>query len=570
MGKWKTEREMQKNALLKDGDYKSIRDMLTRLSSMYPDRKIIGELDRNKEIVYHTAKELYEEVMDLGQGLLSIGLKGAHIAIIADNSCRYLISDITISSGVGVVSPIDKDALEELTRLLLEKCDATAVICGSAYLKKVRTCIGDCPIITIDRPMEGCHFYDDIVKAGHDCGPNSEYRTLELDVDKTAKILFTSGTTGPNKGVELSNANLTANLINCMDVIKAKDGNTSMSVLPMHHAIEINTHIMTRIGSGKLTYINDNIRNMMANIKIFKPNITTVVPMIANVMYKTIWANAQKQGKAEKLSKGIKLSNFLRKFGINITHKLFKDLYEPLGDNLEMMVCGGSMLNPIVIRGLNDLGIRLENGYGITECGPLVSMNDDTLTEYLSVGKVCPQLEAKIDNPDSEGVGDLCIRGKSVSKGYYKDPEATAEVFSSDGFFNTGDNAYITNDGKIILVGRKKNTIILSNGKNVCPEEVENAIESNLAYVDESVVYPVKASGISILCASLYISDENARQDHEQIIADIKQMNTKLSSYKAIDYVELAEKEFAKTSSKKIIRTGFPEECSGKGLKIER
>jgi len=570
MGKWKTEREMQRNALLKDGDYRSIRDMISRLATMYPKRYILAELDKNKEIVYYTARQMYDQVMDLGQGLLSAGLKGAHIAIIADNSCRYLIADMAISSGVGVVTPIDKDAPEQLMKLLLQKCDANAVICGAAYLKKARACLDGCTFITIDKPMEGCLFYDDIVEEGRKCGAESEYRTMELDVDKTAKILFTSGTTGPNKGVELSNANLTANLLNCMDVIQAKDSNTSMSVLPMHHAIEINTHVMARIGSGKLTYINDNIRNMMANIKIFKPNITTVVPMIANVMYKTIWANAQKQGKADKLRRGIKLSNLLRKFGIDITHKLFKDLYEPLGGNLEMMVCGGSMLNPIVTRGLNDIGIRIENGYGITECGPLISMNGNTLTEHLSVGKACPSLEARIDNPDSEGVGDLCIRGKSVSKGYYKDPEATAEVFGSDGFFNTGDSAYIGKDGKIFLVGRKKNTIILSNGKNICPEEVENTIESNIEYVSESVVYPVSLGDTKILCAALYIPDENARLDHKKIIADIKKVNAALPTYKAIDYVELAEKEFERTSSKKIIRTGFPEECSGKGLKIQK
>jgi len=577
MKKWKTEREMQKDALLKDGDYTSIRDLLNRLDNMYPDKPILAELDRDKKIVYKTCKELREEVMNLGQGLISSGLKDCHIAIIAENSVRYLISDMTISSGVGVVTPIDKDAPIELTTLLLDKCDANAVICGAAFVKKVRQVMDSLPkvrtIITIDKKMDGCLFYDDLVEIGKNSGPESEYRTMELDVNKTAKILFTSGTTGPNKGVKLTNANLTANLVNCMDVIIAQPGNTSMSILPMHHAIEINTHVMARLGCGKLTYINDNMRNMMTNIKIFKPNIVTIVPMIANAMYKAIWANAAKQGKTEKLKKGIKISNLLRKAGIDKTHSMFKDLYEPFGGNLNMMVCGGSMLNPNVVKGFNDLGVRIENGYGITECGPLISMNGDTLSEHLSVGKPCPQLEAKILNPDENGVGELCIRGKSVSKGYYKDPEATAEVFYHDGFFNTGDSAYIGKNGKIFLVGRKKNTIVLSNGKNICPEEIENNIESNLDYVNEAVVYQAsyKSNDVSIkvLCAGLYIEDEEIRRNHDMIVSDIRKINSIMPKYKNIDYVELQEKECEKTSSKKIIRTLLPTTCSMQGLKID-
>jgi len=578
--KYITERELNRNLLLKEGDYKSVRDMLQRLATLFPDREILAELNKDNDgIEYYTASQIQEEIMNLGDGFIAKGYKGAHIAIVAENSCRYVLADSCISSGVGIVTPIDKDAPLDLMVTLMTKSDITAVLCCTYCVDTIKKVQAKCPliknIITIDKykKLEGYESYDDIVAAGKALGTKGEYRNMELDVDAPAKILFTSGTTGANKGVVLTNANLAANIVNCMDVIRANEGNTAMSVLPMHHATEINTHIMVRMGCGRLTYINDSLRNMMTNIKIFKPDFITIVPMIAAAFYKAIWTNAEKAGKAEKLRKGIKISNFLRKFGIDKTHEMFKDLYEPFGGNLSNIVCGGSMLNEKVVRGMNDLGIRIQNGYGITECGPLISMNNDTLNECLSVGKACPELEAKLVNIDSDGVGELCIRGRSVAKGYYKDEEATKEVFGEDGFFNTGDSARIDKDGKIFLVGRKKNTIVLPSGKNICPEEVENVISTQLDYVTDVVVYQAcysknGATCQNIIVAGLYIQDEEKRADREGIAADIRRINAILPNYKNIDFVELPNVEYEKTSSRKIKRTALPMHCSDHGIRI--
>ena len=575
--KYRTERQMQKNALLKDGDYKSIRDMLGRLRAFYPDKQILAELDENKHIVYHTSSDIYEEVMNLGDGLLAAGLQGNHIAIVSENSYRYVIADIAVSSGVGVVTPVDVNAPVALLTALLAKCDADAVLCGSEQVERVREAQANCPrlktLITLDRKVEGLPFYDELVETGRKMAGESRYRNLEPDLDAPAKILFTSGTTGANKGVVLTNANLAANMLNCMDVIQAMDGeNTSMSVLPMHHATEINTHIMSRIGCGRLTFINGNMRQMMNNIKIFQPTCVTIVPMIANAFYKNIWAGARKAGKAEKLEKGIKLCRLAKKFGIDLTHKLFPDVYAPFGGKLNMIVCGGSMLNPVTIKGMNDLGIRIENGYGITECGPLISMNADTLDEHLSVGKPCPGILVKIANADADGIGDLCVKGRSVFREYYKDPEATAAVFDEEGYFNTGDSARIDAQGRIILMGRKKNTIVLENGKNICPEEVENLIETHLDYAEDIVVYQAThTSGNAsrdILCAGLYISDEARRADRYTIETDLRRVNGLLPDYKRIEYIELPSSPYEKTSTRKIKRTTLPTSCSGEGINL--
>lgn len=573
-----TERQHQAKRLLRDGDYKSIRDMLGRLRDQLPKQPILAELDEKKEIKYWNSEELYEEVMCLGDGLLDAGLGGKHIAIVSENCVRYVIADICISSGVGVVTPVDVNAPAPLLAMLLGKCDADAVLCGSEQLPTLLSVQAECPrlktFITIDRKMDGALFYDDLLARGHEIGPKGPYRVNELDLDAPAKILFTSGTTGANKGVVLTNANLAANMVNCMDAVRATDEeNTSMSVLPMHHATEINTHIMGRMGSGRLTYVNGNIRNMMTNIKIFQPTITTVVPMIVNAFYKNIWAGARKAGKEEKLKKGIKISNLLRKFGIDKTHSMFKDIYEPFGGKLDMIISGGSMLNPNVIKGMSDLGMRIENGYGITECGPLISINSDTLSEHLSVGKACPGLQVKIANPDENGIGDLCVKGKSVFREYYKDPEATAAVFDEEGFFNTGDSARIDAQGRIFLMGRKKNTIVLPSGKNICPEEVENVIETNLDFAEDIVVYQAKlhagAVETDVLCAGLYIPDEAKRADRDDIVAAMKQVNALLPDYKQIEYIELPATGYEKTSTRKIRRAGLPTECSGTGISLK-
>lgn len=570
--KYKTEREFHKDFLLKEGDYRSIREMLGRINRMIPQKVLLAELDAGNNMVEYTAQNIYNEVMALGEGLVAEGLKGAHIAIVSENCCRYVIADISISSGVGVVVPVDVNSPDNLMATLLQKSDADAVLCGADLVELMEQMQQCCPrlkkIITLDRKVEGYTYYEEIVGKGKTL--DGEYRNVELDLDAPAKILFTSGTTGSNKGVVLTNANLAANMVNCMDSIMTAGDTTSMSVLPMHHATEINTHIMTRIGSGRLTYVNGNMRNLMKNMKVFRPHLMTVVPMIANAFYRNIQAGVKKAGKEEKLQKGIKLSNMLRKIGIDRTHKMFADLFVPFGGNLNMIVCGGSMLNPVVIKGMNDLGVRMENGYGITECGPLISINGDTLSEHLSVGKPCPGLQVKIASPDADGIGDLCVKGKSVFKEYYKDPEATSAVFDEEGFFNTGDSARIDSKGRIFLVGRKKNTIVLENGKNVCPEEVENVIETNMGYADEIAVYQaeLKVGNVSrsVICAGIFIKDEQERGNRRAIEADMERINALLPDYKRIEYVELPSSEYQKTSSRKIIRKNLPQNCSGEGI----
>ena len=564
MKKFSTEREMNKDFLLKDGDYQSTKEALMRIAKMIPENKIFADLDENLNIVYHNSVEVLKDVENLGDGLLAMGLDGKHIAISAENSYLYVISDLAVSGGVGVVTPIDRDAPEELLTTLLNKCEANAIICSSYVLKKVEKVKENCPlletIITIDKKVGEYPFIKEVMESGAKEENAGKYRAKELDLAAPSKLLFTSGTTGANKCVVLSQNNLSANMINCLDTIKAtkKDENTSMSILPMHHATEINTHIMARVAAGRLTYICDSMKNMMRDIKIFKPTVITVVPMIANAFHSNIWLNAKKAGMAEKLKKGIKLCKLLDKFGVNLRPKLFGNVYEPFGGKLRQIVCGGAPLNPEVVKGMKDLGIYISNGYGITECGPLISMNADTYKDPYSVGKACPNLETKLINVVEDGVGELCVRGKSVSSGYYKDEEATKAVFMEDGFFNTGDLAKIDAEGKIFMTGRKKNAIVLPNGKNISPEEIETEVQNTLPYCKDIVVYVADYDNgktvRQVLCAGVFIEDEEYKNNKEKIAEDFRNLNKKMPNYKQIEYINLAEEEYVKTSTRKIKR----------------
>ena len=559
--KVKTERQWNKNTLLKEGDFKNTKEMIERVARLIPERKIFATLDKDKNIVYHTAKQLLEDVERIGNAFLNLGFKDKHIAIIADNSYEYIITDMAVIGGVGVTTPIDRDAQDDLLITLINKCEAQVVCCSSFKLIALERIKAECPkleqFITLDKKVEGYLYLKDLM-AEADMQENA-YRKVKIDQDAICQLLFTSGTTGPNKLVEIRHKNMAANITNCIDTVKGTNDetNTSMSVLPMHPATEINTHILPRIACGRLTYINDGMKTMMDNIKIFKPYVITIVPMIANMFYKTIWAMAKKNGMDGKLKKGIKLCKMLNKLGFDITHKLLKDVFKPFGGNLREIVCGGAALNPEVVKGLRDLGIFIINGFGITECGPLVSMNTETVKDAYSVGLACPKLQVKIDQPDDEGVGELCIKGESVSSGYYKDEQATAQVFDEKGFFHTGDYAKMDNAGRIFLSGRKKNTIVLENGKNVYPEEIETTLINSLGYLQEVVVYDavttIKGEDKKVICAGVLV-DPAQPKTAEELKADFLKINATLPVYKRVQYIDVTDSEYEKTSTRKIKR----------------
>ncbi len=563
MAVYECEKVRQRKGLFAEGDYVSTKEMLQRIARHFPNKNILANLDKNGQIVYHTTTQVLQDVENIGNGLLSMGLENKHIAISAENSYEYITCVLSIMGGVGVACPIDKDAPQQLFELLLNKGDVEILLCSRGVLEKAKEAKQNCKkltqIILIDGEEEGYQTLKEVMRLGSEQETNI-YRDKPLDLDAVCQILFTSGTTGANKGVMLTQNNLAGSMTNSLSTLKFRKApyDSGMSVLPLHHATELDAHTLVRISSAKLTYINDGIKTMTRNMMIFKPHSICVVPMVIKQFYKSIWLTAKKNGKEMALKRKIKLSNFLRKIGIDLSHKLFKDVLKPFGGNLYQIICGGAALNPEVIKGMSDLGIYILNGYGLTECGPLVSANSNACKDVHSIGYACPDVEVKIDEPSENSIGELCIRAKSVSKGYYKDPQATKMAFSEDGFFHSGDYARISKKGKIYLSGRKKNKIVLENGKNVFPEEVERDIENKLDYVKEVVVYAGDVTSNeeikTVICAGIYIEDISTRKNLNKIKGDFIEINKNLPVYKRVGCVDVLDSEFEKTSSQKLQR----------------
>ena len=332
-----------------------------------------------------------------------------------------------------------------------------------------------------------------------------------------------------------------------------------LSVLPYHHTYEAVVGILVHLHHHSTICINDSLKNVLKNLQTFKPDYIYLVPAFTEVFYKNIWANAKKTGKDKLLKIMIPVSNALRKVGIDLRRKLFKSIHEAFGGNLEEIICGGAPIRPEIGKFFNDIGVMLLNGYGISECSPLVSVNRPRFNDSSTVGVILPCCEVKIENPNEDGDGEIWVKGDIVMMGYYKDPERTEKVLK-DGWFNTEDYGKINKKGQLVINGRKKNVIVLNNGKNIYPEEIENYV-LRVPYVQETIVKAIKNEiGQEIsLCAEVFLNQEKLEElqikDVEETLKkDITKVTRELPSYKHITKVEIRKTEFIKTTTNKIKR----------------
>ena len=389
-------------------------------------------------------------------------------------------------------------------------------------------------------------------------GDNSYY-DYKIDVNKLASIVFTSGTTGKGKGVMLSQANIGLDMT--LGMYNFDITRKTLHVLPPHHTFGSTVNYVGHLSQGCEVYISSGIKHVSDEIKQQQPTHLILVPAFLEVMNRKIWATARKEGKEGLLKAMMKVSDFLRKFGIDVRRKLFASVLSAFGGKLEMVICGGAKLDEEIIRTFDSIGITVLNGYGITECAPLISANRNKYRKPGSVGTPILACRVKIDNPDENGEGEICVKGPNVMLGYYNNPEATAEVFDKDGFFHTGDYGKLDEEGWIYITGRKKNLIILSNGKNVYPEEIEADLQK-VEGVCEVVVYAgesrVQKDKITIV-AEIFpdaelLADKGISNLQEYFETQVKELNAKMPPYKAVKRVKLRDVEFQKNTSRKITR----------------
>lgn len=546
----------------------TIRDIINNSNNKYKDAIAIQE-KKNKKIVSYTYEQLRNDVYALGTKLIDMGLKDKHIAIVGENSYNWIVSYLAIITGVGVAVPLDKELDSEQISKLLEKADASAVLFSKGFLSSIDEIIENSKL-EFAACLNDTDKYTDVqtlINEGRQLinEGSTVYEDSIVNVNELNVIMFTSGTTGFNKGVMISQNNL---LVNIEQSCKAFGiYHKTVAVLPFHHIYENVCGMMAPIAMGMNIFINDSLKYLSKNLKLVKPEMEVMVPLFLETMEKSIRVELKRMNVEKVFENSIKVSNFLLKSGIDLRRLLFRKVHANFGGKLKAIVCGGAALKPELITFFGDIGITIHNGYGITECTPLISVNLNKKGDHFSVGKIFSSCQVKIDNKNEEGIGEILVKGPNVMIGYYKDDESNEKSFTN-GWFRTGDYGSIDADKNLVICGRKKNLIVLSNGKNVHPEELEGYIYEMMPYVKESLVYIDKnKKGSEVISTYVYLDQDfssgKSLEELESILKeDLKKVNKKLPSFKKIQHIYIKEEEFEKNSSKKIIRQKFLEEVS--------
>ena len=552
--------------------FRDTREMTENVAARYPDRYAITyrKHPTDAEPLHLTFSECRDIVRDLGTAFVDMGVRDCTVAIVGEASPEWILSYFALMSVGAITVPIDKELPADDIISIMNTSECAFLVYSPKIEKKLDAIRASVPTLETSVEMsedpvaEGSVSLHTVRKKGTDlyaAGDNTYY-DYEIDIDRLASIVFTSGTTGKGKGVMLSMRNICSDMEQGMYNFQITY--KSMCLLPPHHTFGSTVNFIGHFSQGCELYISSGLKYIMKELAEFQPTHLVLVPLFVETFYKRIIATAEKTGKLALLKKLIKISNGLRKVGIDLRRVLFKSVTKNFGGNLEMIICGGAALNQDVIDFFEDIGITILNGYGITECAPLISCNRNEYRKNGSVGLPIIGGHVRIIDPDENGEGEIAYKGPNVMLGYYKNEEATREVLDADGYFHTGDYGKVETEGDdqwIYITGRLKNLIIFSNGKNVYPEEIETDIQGVYG-VNEVVVYAGESKSDpskEVIVAEIY-PDADALKLHNIEDAQtyfenaVKEINQKNVSYKAVGKVKLRDTEFPKNTSRKITR----------------
>lgn len=565
-----------KESLYEVRDVENLRELIDGSVERFSQRPAFMVKDKTKgKFVSISYKKMQEDIRSLGTSLINLGLRGRKIAVIGENSYYWAISYFAIANGVGVVVPIDRELKEKEVANLLKRAEVSAVI----YSKKMKKVMDE---VLEDRELRKTLTYpiqmdlsDDedgrislrrLLSHGMDLLDNGDrkYLDVEVDSDALAVLLFTSGTTGLAKGVMLSHRNIVSNTVNMSKYVKIIDGGVGLSVLPMHHTYEMTCHVITGLYQGMSIAICEGLKYIQKNLVEAQVNVMLAVPLIFEMMHKKILSKAKELGKDKTLRR---MMNISRKFKLynkgNITRRLFSNVHNVTGGKISQFIAGGAAINPQVIEDYEAMGFPIFQGYGMTECSPIIAVNKDRYSKAAAAGLPLPGTEVKIYNPDEKGIGEIICRGPSVMLGYYRDDDATREALRN-GWLHTGDYGYFDQDGFLYVSGRKKSVIITKNGKNIFPEEVEFYLTES-EYIEEALVHGIDGlrNDDVIIKAEIFpnyplFENENPEvsEDYieEKIGEIIEKINDTVPKYKRIKRYYIRKTEFEKTTTKKIKR----------------
>ena len=553
--------------------FTDLKDMLNQTGEVYGDRPAyIFKTEEKGKFRTITHKEFRENINALGTTLIQMGLKDKRIALISENRYEWELSYLAVASGVGVIVPLDKSLPDNELESLILRSQVEAIIYSSKYdvimntlREKKNTNLKYFISMDLEENTQGIYAEKALVENGKKLltDGNKTYIDAKIDSEKMGIMLFTSGTTAMSKAVMLSHKNLVTNVMDIIQRFDLTDEDRFLSFLPLHHVFECTVGFLYPISIGGSIAFCEGVKHMAENIKEFEITAMISVPAVFDIIYRKVMKTIEKKGKLANLEKGKKVSQFLLKMKIDLRKQLFKEVHESLGPKLKLVVTGGAALDPETEKGFNDLGFDVEQGYGLTETAPVIAAETPKCRRLGSIGKKFPSVEVKIDDPDEEGIGELMAKGPSIMLGYYENEEATKSALESDGWFHTGDLARIDKDGFIYISGRKKSVIVLNNGKNVFPEEIETLL-NKVEGIKETFVFEKKEDDGDVkVCVEIVYDKELIKElyniEGEENIKEflwdkVKEVNKLMPKYKYVREMVITEEPLIKTTTLKIKR----------------
>ena len=563
-------------------NYKTVKEFFTKSINEFSERPCILEKPEHKEpYKTYTYKEFGDDVIALGTAMIKLlNLKDKKVIIIGETQYDWYISYMAMLTGVGIAVPVDRELpLNELENVV-RRSRASAIIYSPKKeddVKKIRETIPEVEYFIemksdkdLDGKDVGINYLIDNGKRIVNSGDNS-FMDIEIDPEEFKVLLFTSGTTSNSKGVMLCNKNLAENINAVNAYVKIYPTDRFFSVLPLHHTYESTIGFLVPIAIGCSIAVCEGLRYIVPNLQEAKPTSVLTVPLLVESIYKKINETIKKSHKEKLVNSMIHITNGLKSVGIDIKKKVFKEIYDNLGGNIRIIVSAAAPIDKKVGNWLEDIGILFLQGYGLTETAPIAALTPDYKPMVGSAGKAVVQAQIKVDNPNENGEGEIMIKSPTLMLGYYEDEEATREAIEPDGYFHSGDIGYINEEGFIYITGRSKNVIVTQNGKNIYPEEIEMLLDK-IPEIKEVMVYGKAPEGEEtkrkddkelIITARVIPDREKVEELHGNISDEeikkiiweqIKGVNKKLTSYKAVKSLELKEGEFEKTSTMKIKR----------------
>jgi long-chain acyl-CoA synthetase len=548
-------------------EIEDLKDMLEKTANKNGKKIAFKLKDNNGKIIKKTYIEFKNDVESLATKLIDLGLKNERIAVMGKNSYKWAISYLA-STIVGVVVPIDKEASKENIKDFLNTSNSKAIIADDKYLNEIFEFKDRLKNETLLIDMQNTSKYmniADLIKEGQELilDGNEEYKNITINPDEMKILLFTSGTTGNSKAVMLSHKNICSNIVSIASIVKVDNLTSVLSILPLHHTYECTIgYLLVIYGGGKISYC-EGLRYITKNIQEFKPTFILCVPLLLENVYKKV-TKTLKTSLPEKYTKDE--SKMIDNLPFYLKAIVKRKVKKSLGGNIKTFIVGAAAIKPELVEAFFKLGIKVLQGYGLTECSPLVAGNNDFYYKAASCGMPIPNVEYKIDNPNDDGIGEIIVKGPNVMLGYYENKEATDKVLK-EGWFHTGDLGYIDEERFLYISGRSKNMILTKNGENIYPEEIENILNDN-ELIEESLVIGASNGKDDVQVKAKIFPNIDAIKEYlgkkfptkEEISKTlnevVKKANEKLPNFKHIKSFKIMDEDFERTTTNKVKRFG--------------